>query len=358
MKKNLFLLGTIGAGLLLASCGGEAKNETPEPAEAPTAWSVVETIVNTGDTLNRVVNNYAEDGSVASVETYTYDKVLKLLYKSEHMIYANGKPVFGKSFNEKGAQDGTNIYTYNEDGTLKEQVISVYNEGLARIAPQTKYVYTYDANADVTSVKELKMGIKNWETIYEWEYSYDDQHRLAGRMDYTGEGKERTQSCQYSWTYQEGSNQVKQEDYFVFDLKGGRLKHDSKFVYTYDKNGRVINCLQIRHKRNKKRDDINSRQWTYAYNAAGQLTKNLEEKWNNKDSKWFEVSLTTYEYDADGQMVQNQKLYHTNKGERYLVSEFENAAGHVVAAPASEVEPIKPTLNLDDKKRTSVEEED
>lgn len=359
MKKNLFILSTIGASMLLASCGKEAKNENPAPAEAPVAYSVVENITNTGAPLGKEVKNYTEEGVIASVETHTYDKDAQKMYESEHLIYVDGKATYGTFYKVTGEQEGTDIYTYNENGLLKEQVISMYNEGLARIAPLTKYQYEYSANGDITSVKELKMGIKNWETVYEWTYQYDAQNRVVMRMDYTGEGKNRTQSCQNIWKYKEGSNQIAQEDYSVYDLKGGRLKHMFKYNYVYDKNGRITTRIRISHMLDKKRTERNSFQWTYIYNAAGQLTKMIEQKWNQKESKWFEASSTTqYEYDAEGQMVQHQRFYNTNKGERFLVSEFENPAGHVVVAPAGEVEPTKPTIDLEDKKKTSVDDED
>ncbi len=359
MKKIIAFSAMCASLVAMSSCGGEAKNEVAEPVEEAAAWSDINAFDTGGDPTGSEVTNFGQDGKIVSVDRFTVDKATKQKVQTDHIIYKDGKPSFGKAFRQDGTVEGHDIYTYNEAGALVEEVIETYSEGLKRIAPSMRYVYTYNEAGDVTSVKEQKSTPKGWSTSYEWTYNYDAQGRLSGRADYTGDGKERKQSCQYGWSYEEGSNKIKQLDYFFFDLKQGKLRHDSKTHYTYDENGRIKTATVIRHKANKKRDDIKSKLYTYKYNDAGQITLIFEQKWNNGASEWYELSNVTREYDAAGQLTKQVTVKNTNKGTRFYneVHTQGAPAEHPNVAPAAPVYNVKPELNLEDKHLTSADEE-
>jgi len=357
--KKIFALGAMCATLVAASsCGGGEKVENPAPAEEATAWSDVISFDTNGEATGKEVANYGQNGQIVSVDRYSIDKSTKEETLAEHIIYQNGKPAYSNVLKADGTMEGHEIYSYNEQGNLTEQVIETYSEGLKRIAPSSRYVYSYDANGDITNIAEQKKTPKDWTTDYEWEYKYDEHGRLVARADYTGNGKDRKQSCQYRWEYADG-NKIKQLDYLTFDLKIGRLKHDSKTLYEYNAAGQIVKATVIRHKADKKRSDVNSRLYTYEYNAAGQLTVFLEQKWNKGTTSWYEVSSGSREYDAAGQIIKSTNVKNTSKG-----TKFYNEV-HVQGAPAEKpnVAPsapafnVKPEIDLNDKHLTSKEEE-
>ncbi|MCR5394985.1 MAG: hypothetical protein K6E86_06305 [Bacteroidales bacterium] len=360
--KKFFAYSALCATLVAAtSCGGNEVKEVPEPVEEPTAWTDVNAFDTNDVPTGSEVTNYGQNGQIVSVDKYMIDKETKKNLHTDHIIYQNGKPAFGKVLKEDGSVEGREIFTYDEKGLLKEQLIETYSEGLKRIAPSMRYVYTYDANGDVTSIKEQKTAPapKGWTTEYEWTYTYDDKARVSGRADFTGEDKERKQSCKYMWTYEEGSNKIKHMDYFLFDLKLGKLKHDSKIEFKYNDAGRVTQKLIIRHKNNLKRDPINSRRYSYEYNAAGQVKSIYEEKWNNSVKEWAEVCNTLMDYDKAGQLVKWSSNKYTTKGPKFQHEVHTQGAPAETpnVAPAGEVYPIKPVINLDDKNATSNEED-
>lgn len=357
--KKFFAFSAMCASLVVASsCGGGEKVENPAPAEEATAWSQEAAFDTNGDATGKEVTNFGQNGQIVSVDKYSIDKSTKELVLTDHVIYQNGKPSYSNVLKADGTVEGHEIFSYNEQGKITEQVIETYSEGLKRIAPSSRYVYTYDANGDVTSVAEQKKTPKDWTTDYEWEYKYDEKARLIARADYTGNGKDRKQSCQYRWEY-EDDNKIKQADYLTFDLKIGRLKHDSKTVYKYNAAGQITEAVVIRHKADKKRSDINSRKYTYEYNAAGQLTVFLEQKWNNGTSSWYEVSSGSREYDAAGQIVKATNVKNTNKGTKFYNEIYTQGAPADKAnvAPAAPAFNVKPEIDLNDKHLTSKEEE-
>lgn len=358
--KKFFAYSAMCATLVAAtSCGGGEKNEVVEPVEEAAAWSDLNAFDTNGEATGKEVTNYGQNGQIVSVDKYSVDKQSKEMQQTDHIIYQNGKPALGKSLKNDGSVEGYERFVYNEKGELTEQVVETYSEGLKRIAPSSRYVYTYDANGDVTSIKEQKSTPKGWATSYEWTYTYDAQGRLSGRADYTGDGKERKQGCQYGWTYEEGSNKIKQMDYYTFDLKTNKLKHDSKTRYDYTAAGQVKKATLIRHKANQKRDDINSRLYTYEYNAAGQLTVFMEQKWNSGTESWYEVSSGSKEYDAAGQLVKATTIKNTNKGTKFMneVHTQGAPADKPNVAPVAPVMNVKPEINLEDKHLTSKEED-
>lgn len=358
--KKIFAFGAMCATVLAAtSCGGGEKNEVVAPAEEPTAWSEVNTFDTNGEITAKEVTNYGQNGIVVSVDKYVADKESKEVVRTDHVIYQNGKPVYGDSFRADGTVCGYELYTYNDKGLVTEQVVESYSDGLKRIAPSSRYIYEYDANGDVTAIKEQKAVPNGWATNYEWTYTYDAQGRLTGRADFTGDGKDRKQSCQYGWSYEDGSNKVKQLDYFTYDLKQQKLKHDAKTHYDYNAAGQIVKATVIRHKNNQKREDINSRLFEYKLNPAGQVTAVIENRWNNSISKWYEVSQSVTEYDDAGQLIRTYTNKNTNKGPRTYTETHEQGApaDRPNVAPAQPSYEVKPVINLDDKHMTSKDED-
>lgn len=358
MKKSYFFSAICLSAAFLSSCGGEAKQEQTAPAEAPVVWSNEMTYSANEVVKSKEVTNFGENDEVVSVDKYSIDKATNELVLAEHVIYQNGKPVYSNVLESNGTVIGHNVYTYNEAGNLTLEVVETYVEGLKRVAPSQRYVYEYNENGDVTVVKEQHTIPNGWATDYEWQYGYDAQQRLISRQDFNGDGKERKQSCQYGYSYKEGTNQLAQVDYYVYDLKTQRLRHDSKMRYEYTKEGRIKSETVIRHKANKTRDDINSRLITYTYTAAGQLDTRVEQKWNNTEKKWYDVRTAGCEYSESGQLLQNLETLYTNKGLRINKEIYAPVPeGKSLVAPSVPVEQVKPVVDVDDKHKTSKDED-
>jgi hypothetical protein len=358
IMKKFFAYSALCATIVAAtSCGGNEVNEVAEPVEEPTAWQDVNAFDTNDVPTGMEVTNFGQNGQIVSVDKFVIDKETKKSIHTEHIIYQDGKPALGKMLKEDGTVEGREVYNYNTNGYLAEQVIETYSEGLKRIAPSMRYVYTYNGNDDLVSIKEQKTAPKGWKTEYEWTYDFDELARVYVRADFTGEGKERKQSCRYDWKYEEGSNKIAQLDYFFFDLKVGKLKHDSKTMYKYNAAGQVTEELIIRHKNNLKRDDIKSRRFSYEYNAAGQLKSIYEEKWNNSVQEWAEVCNTLYDYDKAGQLVKWSSNKYTTKGAKFMHEVHTYGGEKPTVAPAAPSMVIKPIVNLDDKHLTSKEED-
>lgn len=357
--QKIYSMGALCAALVaLSSCGGDSKQEQAAPAEAATVWSNEMTYLVNEKAKNKEVTNYGEGDVIVSVDKYDVNKETGAMELAEHIIYQNGIPVYSNVLNADGTVVGHSVFNYNESGKLTSEVIETYVEGLKKVAPSQRYVYEYNENGDVVSVTEQHAVPKGWATDYAWEYKYDEQNRLSLRQDYNGTGKERKQSCQYSFKYKEGSNQFEQVDYYFYDLKTQKLRHDSKTRYEYNNQGRLKSETVIRHKANKTRDDINSRLITYVYNADGQLTDKIEQKWNNNEKKWYDVKTYNNEYNAEGQLVQAVEAYYTNKGLKISKEIYTPAPeGKSLKAAPAPLEQIKPIINVDDKHKTSKEED-
>jgi len=358
MQKYYALSALSVAMVALSSCGGESKQEEAAPAEEATVWSSKMTYLVDEKTKSEDVTNYGANDQIVSIDKYNADKETGQLILSEHIIYQNGKPFYSNVFDEKATVIGHNVFSYNEAGLLTTEVVETYVEGAKKVTPSQRYVYEYNANGDVISVKEQHTIPSGWATDYEWIYSYDAQQRLSMRQDYNGDGKERKQSCQYLYKYKEGSNQYEQVDYYFYDLKAQKLRHDSKTRYEYTKEGYVKQETVIRHKANAKRDDINSRLISYSYNAAGQQIYRLEQKWNNSEKKWYEVKTFKSDYNKEGQLVETLEAYYTTKGLKLRKEVYSPAPeGKSLKAATAPTEQIKPIINVDDKHKTSKEED-
>lgn len=360
MKKNLLFTCACGALLTaLYSCGGSAENAVVEPTPDPVAWTDTVTFTDMSGAVTAMdVKAYNAAGQVALVEQYSPSKGedAKMLL-TDKIIYQNGKPAYGKTF-EADKVVGTDIYTYDAAGNLQKEVIASWNTEKQKLEDETMYEYTYNEKGDVTMIKESKFENLRWVDVYEWTYIYDEQGRIAERKDYTCEG-ERKQSCWYTWVYNEKS-QCTQMDFYFFDIKGGKLKHDAKTQYKYNDAGQVLTATVIRHKNNQKRDDINSRLFTYEYNQAGQLTLMMNQRWTNATKTWYEVANSTYAYDALGRLFETKNITHTNKGVKMVTETtvFGTPADKVVASPAAPAASIKPEVNVYQKHETSAPDEE
>lgn len=363
--KSFYVFGAMCAALLGAtSCGGNEQPVAVEPEEEPTAWSDAKAFDMNGTPQGSEVINFGQNGQIVSVDKFEIDVDTKQNYKADHIIYQNEKPVYTINYKADGSVVGHETYTYDESGKLTEHLLETYNDGLKRIAPASRYVYEYDAKGDVTSIKEQKVNPKGWSNVYEWNYQYDDQGRVIMRQDFNGDGKDRKQSCQQTWRYVAGSDKVEQIDLFFYDIKLGKLKHESKTQHEYNAKGQVVSTLVIRHKSTAKREDVKSRLITYKLNAAGQIASILVQKWNNGEQSWYEVGNSQYEYDAAGQLKKSteNKFAMNKKGQQILKGYHEvhtqgAPAEHPNVAPAVPSYVVKPVIDLQDKRMTSKEEE-
>ena len=352
--KKMIMLGATCA--MLAACSGGKTEFAAEPVADPIAWSdEVTTNDNLKGDLYVDVNGYNAAGQLALVEQYNIKDGARTLATTT--IYQNGRPAYAKDV-EGDKVTGTDVWTYNPEGFITEEVISAYVGEKQKLEPKTKYTYTYDEQGDLTNIIEAEYKNLRYTDVYEWTYSYADG-RLDQRKDYTFDGGQKKQSCWYTYKYN-AAGQVEQEDYYFYDIKQGKLKHDAKTLYEYNAAGQTVKATVIRHKNNQKRDDINSRLFTYEYNEAGQPTYEGQQKWASAQNQWdVAVRSTQYAYDEAGRLAQKTSMVNTTKGLKITTETVAYGEGsQTPAAAAAPAASTKPVVNLADKHLTSAAEED
>lgn len=303
MKKT-FLLGAICASIAaFTSCGGDSKPAAAaQPAETfqeeATVSSKTTTYETNGELTERVVKNFGANGNVVSEDHYLVSKSTKAEYLAEHIVYKDGQPYTAEQKDDNGKPDGSVTYGYN-NGRLSNIVTKVNGKETLR------YNYVYNANGDLTSVKELalKEGASKLSIAYEWTYQYDAQNRLSQRADFAGEGAERIQANLYEFEYVGETNKVSTVNFTFFDLNTKKLKHDAIHTFKYDKKDRPVEDIVERHNNNRTKM-LNSRRFQWSYDDNGNLQGKFEERFNN--NKW-EANMATclteyYQYDEEGNL--------------------------------------------------------
>lgn len=360
MKKALLYSAVCAA--MFASCAGEKQETTAEPQADAIAWSDTVKYENNlrGGLQGYDVQGYNAEGQLAQVEAFEVKDGKSVRIST--IIYKDGKPAYGKDWEGENVV-GTDVWTYDANGNIAEEVQSQFVPEKQKIEPTTKYTYTYDAQGNLTTIVEAGFANLRYTDAYEWTYTYDEQGRLTDRKDYTFDGGTRKQANWYTFKYND-KNQLVEKDYYYYDLKTNKLRHDAKTEYAYNEAGQEVKATLIRHKNNQKRDPINSRLYTKEYNEAGQITYDGEQRWasseNNGKGGWAtSTHSTSFEYDADGRLVKKTEITNTNKGLR-MVSDlivYGTPAAQVKPTPATPGATIKPVVNLQDKNKTSKEEE-
>lgn len=360
MKKILFASALCATLFATYSCGGGSeKAEATEPAPDAVVWADTMTfeVGYLGNANNKIyvdVQGYGADGKLALVDKFEMKdgKCLKI----GQIIYKNGQPVYGKDF-EGDKIVGTDVFTYDANGNLTEEVQSVWDSERNKVEPSVKYAYTYDANGNVTAIKESTYANLRWNPGYEWTYIYDEQGRVTERKDYTSDSGDRRNSCWYTYKWN-GQNQLEQLDFYFYDIKKGKLKHDSKTLYTYNAAGQVTEETVMRHKNTTKREDVNSRLYIKEYNDKGQLTAEATQRWRN--NTWNAQDNKIYTYDEAGRLKEAQFIsaIQTNKGMHMDKTTYSYPAGSKTPAAAAAPAPsVKPVINLEDKHLTTPEDE-
>ena len=363
MKKNVVLYSAVCAAML-ASCAGEKQESAVEPQADPIAWTDTVKFENNlrGGLQGYDVKGYNAAGQLALIESYDVKDGKAACATTT--IYQNGKPVYAKDWDETGAKVvGTDVWKYDDKGNVTEEVQSQFITEKQKIEPVTKYTYSYDANGNLTSIVEAGYANLRYTDAYEWTYAYDDKGRLTDRKDYTFDGNTRKQANWYTFKYND-KDQLVEKDYYYYDLKTNKLRHDAKTEYTYNDAGQELTSTLIRHKNNQKRDPINSRLYTKEYNADGQITYDGEQRWNshlNNEKGGWDTSThsTSFKYDAQGRQIEKTEIVQTNKGLRMVseITAYGAPADKVKPTPATPGSSVKPVVNLQDKNKTSKEED-
>ncbi len=361
MKKILYASAFCATLFAAYSCGGNSeKAETAEPTPDAVAWTDTmyyeEGYLGKEDNKKFVdVQGYAADGKLAVVDQYQLkgDKCEKVA----QTIYKDGKPVYSKDL-EGDKTAGTDVFTYDANGNVTEEVQSVWNNERQKIEPAVKYVYSYDANGNLTEIKESTYANLRWNPGYEWTYTYDEQGRVADRKDYTSATGDRRQSCWYNYKWND-QNRLGQLDYYFYDVKKGKLKHDAKMIYTYNEAGQVTEELVVRHKNSTKREDMPSRKYIKEYNDKGQITAEATQRF--RQGNWNPENNKSYTYDEQGRLTEAQFIsaIQTNKGLRMNRTNYSYPAdSKTPAAAAAPGIGTKPVVNLQDKHLTVADDED
>lgn len=364
--KKLFGLGVFCTLLVAAtSCGEKKSTEAAAPtAEAVASTDTVRYTSGKGVYNFMEVRGYNAQGQLAVVDGYNV-KDGGATALAEQTIYSGGEKAYAKSVDEAGKLAGEEFYTY-ADGRIKEILIKEFSAEKGKMLDKSKFVYTYDAAGNVTSIMESTCVNLHWGNTYEWTYTYGEQGRVADRKDYTY-SPEKKQSRWETYAYDE-QGRLAVYDYYMFDVRKGKQKHDSKTTYTYTDKGLLSKVVVERHKNTLKRESLKSREYMYDYNEAGQLTYFARQKYTASTNELANEFSTSNSYDELGRLVQQNNISLTRPRTESSYLAFSYSAEATAATPAEvthttsffvPVKDGKPVVNTTDtnKSLTEIEED-
>lgn len=364
MKKK-FGYGVVCMTLLVAaSCGEKKSNEVAAPTAEPVAYTDTVRHTNGKGVYNFMeVRGYNAQGQIAVVDGYTI-KEDKSSVLSEQTVYQNGMPVYVKSVDEKGNLVGEEISTYT-DGRITETLVRDFNLEKQKMQDKSKVVYTYDVTGKVTGILESVCENLHWNNAYEWTYAYDEQGRVNDRKDYTYTDG-RKQSRWELYTYDE-QGRLSVYDYYFFDIRKGRQKHDSKTTYSYNAAGLLEKAVVERHKNTLKREPVKSREYLYEYNDKGQLVYFARQKYTVSTKSLNNEFTTNNLFDEQGRLVQRNSISLVRPRTESSYIAYTYSAGAVNPTPVAETGktsffiPVvdgKPVIDLSEANKSLTEMED
>ncbi len=364
--KKIFGYGVVCTTLLVAtSCGEKKSNEVVVPTAEPVAYTDTVGHKNGKGVYNfREVRGYNAQGQLAVVDGYTVKDNGKSFVIAEQTIYQNGLPVYFKTVNESGSLTGEKTFVY-ADGRITETLEREFSLEKQKMLDKSKVVYTYDAAGNVTNILESVCENLHWSNAYEWTYSYDEQGRVNDRKDYTYTD-DRKQSRWELYAYDD-QGRLSVYDYYFFDIRKGRQKHDSKTTYFYNAVGLLEKAVVERHKNTLKREPVKSREYMYDYNDKGQLTYFARQKYSaSTKSLATEFSINNI-YDGQGRLIQRNGISQVRPRTESSTVFYAYSNGAVNPTPASEtcetsffipVADGKPVIDLSETNKTLTEMED
>ncbi len=308
MKKVFGLSAICLTTALLSSCGAKQETTPAVPAAEAVAWSDTLRYVNGKYEYNCLeIRGYNAEGKLAVVDIYDVKDNKETL--AEQKIYQGGLLAYVKGLDEKGAVNHEETYVYT-DGRLTEVLTKDFDVERQKMMESAKLVYKYNEQQDIASIKETVCKNLRWMDSYEWTYTYKDG-KVVDRKDFAYEEvnskMERKQSRWELYEYNE-NGQLQTYNFYFYDVKQGRQKHDSKTSYEYNKKGQLIKASVERHKNTRKREPILSRIYNFDYNEAGQLTYFDRQKYSAKTKQQTGEFATNNSYDEQGRLLLSQSL--------------------------------------------------
>jgi hypothetical protein len=326
MKKYIALLLALVMALSLCAC---AETENPAPTDNSTAATTSGTVPSdptnpseptdegnffvVSQIKNHIIDDencfvtidltYDEDYNVIGFKVYEND-VLSAAYTFDKSI---DKPLLLQNYDEDGAVESRDEYTYDKNGNLLTERSYFGDEMM------TEAIYTYDDHGNVLT-KYYDNGEDAWTETYENTYENGvltevknySHNVLQERFLYDSDGNEilhayyydGEEGSRYESTYENGK--------LVLLAEHSDGEETSREEYTYNDNGDLLTRIV-------KTEGVEDYCQENIYNDAGQL---IEIKYLNDDGY---SANTIYTYAADGSL-ESVKAY--DEGELELETTF------------------------------------
>ncbi len=182
-------------------------------------------------------------------------------------------------------EESKNEYTYNSNGQLIMSAQYSYDEPSGNWVGNQKNEYTFDTQGRINGNIHYNWNsdAKNWVKSYFYEVAYDDNDN-------------RIHDATYSWdsTLNDGAGNWKCEYRYIQEFNS----YGNEVLYTYEYLDYNTNNLILE---GSKRD--------YTYDANGKVLECIEYVWNNETNEWDNNYKTVYEYNTNGEETYGANFY-------------------------------------------------
>lgn len=251
--------------------------------------------------------------------SYTYDDNGNLLTDTISVCYSNEWVVQEKR-----------EYTYDNDGNLLTKIDFEYINTTEIWRPKTKEEYTYDESSHLLK-KVLYTFIDDWIYFGKYEYTYNTKGKELSKTYSAYKNNSWVYDWKHEFTYDSNDNLLCIQEFYylnnswVYDNKeeytyntmgillnilysvydNNSWKNSSKLEYTYDSKWNRLTELNSLYKDNTWVSDY---KYEYTYNSNGNRLTTLESRYI--DDAWVDICKYEHTYDSYGNILSDKYVYY------------------------------------------------
>ena len=190
--------------------------------------------------------------------------------------------------------DSKEQFTYDTNGKIDTEILSVWNNQNADWKPLLKYEYVFDVNGNLSSMISSFQYIPNqWDFNEKHDYTYDQNGNLTSDTSFAWSGSW-VNSYKYELTYNTAQQIILQVDY-EWSYGSNQWENMNMDEYTYA-NGVLTSEIESYWNYGISDWEYNSKYEYFYENIA--VTKEIVYQWEtNPSGVWVEASKYEYGYE-------------------------------------------------------------